>query len=507
MTFAKSIRLAGVAVATVAALVLVGCSGGGGGGQTSAPDEDRTLRLSLQAPPSNFSIGSWSGGDATLFLSVYDTLVHRELDGSLAGGIAEEWEYNEDLTELTLHIRDGVEFTNGETLDAQAVVDSLEVAREGSSTSANLASVSAVEAVDDATVLITLSQPDAAIIPAFSSSVGAIGAPEVLTAESSQLEPVGSGPYTLNADASTAGSKYVLERNDDFYAIDKYPYSTVEVQIIPDPTAVQNALRAGQLDYAGLSSASQAAQFPAADFTTGNNLPGALGVLWLVDREGAVVPALGDERVRQAINLALDREGMAEGLGAGFMNATEQIFSPSGGAYSDALNGTYDFDVAEAKSLMAEAGYADGFDVTMPSTVVSTQFEATLTQSLGDIGIRVTWESVPFQDFYAKVFGGSYGMFFMYNGFGGSDSQDYNASMSGVFNPFHSTTPELETLAAEANVSQDADAYGALNEYLVDNAWFAPLVYVTSLYAVPNTVTYTPPVVGNQTVQPFAPAD
>nr|WP_314841441.1 ABC transporter substrate-binding protein [uncultured Microbacterium sp.] len=505
MSHAKRRRGAGIAMVAAVAVALTGCAGGSGSNASSDGGDD-TLRIALNAPPSNFSIGSWSGGDATPFLSVYDTLFHRDIDGTLKGGIAEEWKYDESLTELTLTVRDGVEFTNGEKLDAEAVVDSLEVARAGSSTSANLASISAVTAADESTVIISLSKPDASLVPQLAGTPGAIGAPEVLTAESSKLQPVGSGAYTLS-EKTTTGSKYVYEKNDDYYDAANYPFEVVEIQIIQDPTAAQNALKAGQIDVVGLSSQDQVAQFPKAEFTTGNNLPGTVGALWIVDREGTVVPALADERVRQAINLAFDREAIASGLGEGFLNPTEQVFSPSGAAYDEGLNDTYAQDVEEAKSLLADAGYPDGFEVTMPSTVVSTQFEPAIGQALGDIGVTVTWESVPFQDFYAKVFGGSYGMFFMFNGLSGSDAVDNNAVLSGVFNPFGSTTPELQALQEEANVAQGDDAFRGVNEYLVEQAWFAPLFYITSLYAVSNDIVYTPPVVGNQNVLPFAPAE
>ena len=280
------------------------------------------------------------------------------------------------------------------------------------------------------------------------STAGGVGAPSVLTAESSKLEPVGSGPYVLNLDETTAGSDYVLEKNDEFWNADAYPFETVDIKVIADPTAATNAFKAGQLDYVGLISENDESQYPEDKFTVGNNKPGAIAVLWLVDRDGTVVPALKDERVRQAINLAFDRDTIAAKLGAGSMSPTEQVVSPTGGAWSDDINETYSFDVDKAKELMADAGYADGFDVTMPSTVVSTQFEPVITQSLADIGITVTWETVPFQDFYAKVFGGSYGMFFMFNGFSGSDASDVNASLTGLFNPFQSTTPELQELLA-----------------------------------------------------------
>jgi peptide/nickel transport system substrate-binding protein len=279
---------------------------------------------------------------------------------------------------------------------------------------------------------------------------------------------------------------------------------------MPDPTAVSNALLAGQLDYAGLQSADARAQFPEGQFTTGTNNPTAVGALFIVDREGAMVPALADERVRRAINLAIDREGIAENLNPGTNHPTNQIFSPEGEAFSEELLEETPYDVEEAKELMAEAGYADGFTVTMPSTVVSTAYESAITQSLSDIGIEVTWESVPFQDFYAKVFGGNYAMFFMFNGFGGADAMDFKAAQSGVFNPFSTTTPELEALVAAADSApeeEQGEAFRAVNEYLVDEAWYAPISYVTGFYAVPTTVDYTPPVVFGQSVLPFAPAE
>ena len=502
----RSKRVALVSVAAAVAFVLAGCSSSSGGTQSTASSGPHTLRLSVQAPPSNLSIGNYSGGDATIFLSVYDTILHRDQKGVTTPGIADKWQYNSGLTELTLHVRSGQKFSNGEALDAQAVAASLEAARKGPSTAQNLASIASVTAKDASTVVIDLKQPDAAIVPTLAGTVGAVGAPSVLTADSSKLDPIGSGPYVLDKAKTTAGSKYVLEKNDRYWDKSAFPFTSVNVQVIADQTAVQNAIKAGQLDYAGLSSKDLAAQFPKSQYTTGSNKPGVVGVLWFADHAGKIVPALSDKRVRQAINLAFDRATIAKKVGPGYMTPTEQLVSPLGGAWDKSLNDTYGYNVKKAKQLLADAGYANGFSVTMPSTVLSTQFEPVITQSLADIGITVKWESVPFQDFYAKVFGGSYGMFFMYNGFAASDPVDINASLSGVFNPFQDTTPELQSLLAKANVSTKADAFADVNKYLVDDAWAAPIVNIASLYVVPNTVTYTPPLVPNQDVRPWAPA-
>ncbi|HWS49453.1 MAG TPA: ABC transporter substrate-binding protein [Microbacterium sp.] len=509
MKFSRPARGAFVAAIAALALTLTAC-GGATPSDDAADSGPQTLRLSQAAPPSNFQIGAYSGGDATIFLSTYDTIVHKGADGSLEPGIAESWEYDESRTKLTLSIREGMTFSSGGPVDAAAVAASLEAAKVGASTQQNFALLSSVEAVDESTVVVTLSQPDAAFVPSLSSTPGAVGDPELLTSEESKLWPVGSGPYTLEQEESTVGSKYVLKKNDEHWNADDYPYETVEVQIIQDPSASQNAVLSGQLDYTGLQSKDSTSQFPEAKFTTGQNLPSTVAALWLVDREGSVVPALADVRVRQAINLALDREAIAKNLNPGTNVPTNQVFSPEGGVYDEELLDKTAYDVEAAKKLLAEAGYADGFEVAMPSVQgFTTTYESAIQQSLADIGITVTWESVPFQDFYAKILGGSYGMFFMFNGFSGSDAQDHNAATNGIFNPFLSAPPEYEELVAAANAASEdeqASAFSAVNEYFVDEAWYAPISTVAGFYAVPKTVDYTPSLQFGVSVKPYQPA-
>ena len=504
MRFNKRARV--TALALVASVALAGCTPSGP--DDSNGGEEQTLRLAVQAPPTSFAIGGWGGGEAYLFLSVYDTILQRAVDGEIEPAIAESWNYSEDSTVLTFDIRDGMEFSDGNPVDAEAVAASLDAARQSPALSGQMSSIAAIEATDESTVVMTLSKPDAALVPLLTGIAGAIGSPEVLTDESSQLEPVGSGAYVLDQDGTTVGSKYTLTRNDDNWNAAAYPYETIEFQVIPDPTAVQNGLKSGQLDFAGVAE-DLLSQFPEDKFTTGNSNPQAVGALWLVDREGTIVPALADVRVRQAINLALDRDLITSSLNAGSSTATNQVYSPLGDAFREDLLETYAYDLDEARSLMEDAGYGDGFSVTMPSTSISTTYESTITQMLGEIGVVVTWESVPFQDFYAKVLGGSYGMFYMFNGLSGSDAQDTLASLQGLFNPFSSTTPELQELIDSANAASLADqgeAFGAVNEYFVDEAWYAPIASVTGFYVTTKDVTFTPPLVGSQTIRPFAPA-
>jgi peptide/nickel transport system substrate-binding protein len=235
-----------------------------------------------------------------------------------------------------------------------------------------------------------------------------------------------------------------------------------------------------------------------------------VGALWFPDQaEGKLLPALKDLRVRQAINMVFDREAIATKLLGPGSGPTNQLINPSSAAFNEDLLSETPFDVAKAKSLMAEAGYADGFAVTMPSTVVSTQVESTITQSLKEIGIDVTWEPVAFQDFYAKVYGGSYGMFYMVNGLSSFAATDINGGLSGVYNPTGYSTPDLDALRKTADAASEADqpaAFEKVSEYLVDQAWAAPLLYSSGFWVAAKRVTYTSPTQYNLNLLPYAPA-
>ncbi|MGA1836502.1 ABC transporter substrate-binding protein [Herbiconiux sp. 11R-BC] len=496
-----------IAIAAAALLVLSGC---GASGAVPAGAAKTTLNLSVQAPTADLSVGNFTGGDPSIFLAVFDRLVTQGVDGALEPGIAESWEYTAGNTVLTFHIRDGQTFSDGEALNADAVVQSIEVARTGAASAAQLSAIESVAASDESTVVITLSRPDGALIYQLAGTNGVIAAPKTLGTEASKLDPIGSGPYVLDQAGSTVGSVYLLKKNPDHWNAAAYKFESVKVAVIADPTAVQNALKTGQLDFGTLSSPDLLSQFPESDFHSGTSNPSAVGGLFIVDRKGLVVPALADIRVRQAINLAIDRDTIVSKLTPGVGTPTSQMASPIGEAYDESLTEEYAYNVDKAKQLMADAGYADGFSLTMPSTVLSQTFDATIAQQLSDIGITVNYETVPFQDLYAKLYAGAYGMFWLYNGYGGSDAKDMTQILAGSFNPQGTTTPELEALLATANSASLDDqgaAYGAVNKYYVDNAWFAPVTAATGIWVASNAIDYTSPVVYGESILAWQPAN
>jgi ABC-type transport system substrate-binding protein len=502
----KRFVLAGTALAMSVGLVLTGCSGGATPTDSAA---ETTLNLSQTAQPSDLSIGNFGGGDATIYLSVYEGLLNQDINGALSPGIATSWETSSDGLVTTFQIREGQEFSDGEPVDADAVVASLEVSRQGVGSAGQLSTIESVTAPDDSTVVITLTRPDASILYQLAGTPGAIGAPDYLTEESSKLEPIGSGPYIFDKDASSIGSLYVLEKNPDYWNTEAFPFSTVNFRILVDTTAMTNAMKSGQLDFTVLSNPADVDQYPSPQFTTGDTLPSTTALIVIDDRAGAVVPALADVRVRQAINLAFDRTLISENLAPG-STPTVQMANPNGDIYSEALDDLYEFNVEEARELMADAGYADGFTVTMPSSAFSTQFDSTVSQQLGAIGIEVVYETVPIQDLFTKLYAGTYGMFFYYNGFSGSDAKDMGQVLTGSFNPFNYTTPELDALLEQANsapASEQAAAFGAVNEYITEQGWFVPLINLGGAFVTSSSVEYTPSVATYINLLPYAPAN
>ena len=493
------LRLAIAAAVSVAALSLTAC-----GGTPAAPGDGSddgastaTLSLAVNSAPRSLDPAQLDGGaQAYVWGLIYDSLLYRDNAGELQPNAAESWEYSEDGLTLTFTLREGMTFSSGDPVTAEAVRATLvRNAETPGQQQEKMVAVESVEAPDDRTVVVNFSTPDPAFLANMAIDPGVIADPKTVDEDRTATDPVGSGPYTLNTDKSVTGSTYVLERRDDYWNLDAYPFKTVTVKVLQDPTAAINALKTGEVDAATVT-ASQLDQFAADPNFEQFPVPGAAtGYLNLADRDGTVVPALSDPRVRQAINYAFDRDAIVEKLLFDKGRATVQTFNPNGDAYVEDLETTYDYDPDRAKELLAEAGYADGFAVSMPSTPMSMQFEPTISQSLADIGIDVTWESVPPQNATASLATGEYGMYFFLLGSDASTAREVVTRLhSSSQNPFDWTTPELTELENAASTEPDetarAETYKELNTYVVDNALFAPIFSLTNTWVTAKDVKY-----------------
>ncbi|UGQ13445.1 ABC transporter substrate-binding protein [Yinghuangia sp. ASG 101] len=495
-TLPRSRRLRRYApVAALTSCVLLTTAACGGAADKPAAGTDK-LALAVLGAPNSFEVTQLSDGQpAYIWNSVYDTLLYTDNKGQLQPNAAESWGYTDGGRTLTLKLRTGMKFSNGHGVNAAGVKASLDYVRTTPGSQQNsLDAIDAIEAPDDTTVVLKLKHPDASLLPSLSMGAGAIADPETMKDPSAALNPIGSGPYILDKAATVNGSSYLLKKRDDYWNAAAYPFETVEVKVMGDRTAAVNALQDGQLN-AGTVESTQVDQVKGAGFDVTVVPATSVGTLVLADRDGSVVKPLSDVRVRQAINMAFDRQKMVSQFLRGVGRPTAQIVNPKSAEYDPALDTAYPFDPAAAKKLLADAGYADGFSVTMPSLYYTKPFEPTIGQALKDIGIEVTWEPVPAQNNSIALTSGKYGMYFTADGLNAvpNDAKKY-FSPQGIRNPFHTQNPEISGLLLEASGEQDpakaTDAFKKINTYGTQNAWYAPVFYIGSSWVTKKGITY-----------------
>lgn len=477
------------ATIAIAALALTGCAGAGDDG-SGASESGRADRLTLTAiiGPTSYDIGQGAeyGNRSPFFQAVFDTLLQKNAAGEIEPWLATEWEYNDDNTVLTLTLRDDVEFTDGTPLDADAVVASLERFRDGTAPQAATLAGKEFAAVDPTTVTITQPTPDPSLVNLLSIAPGLIQAPSTFDDPDSATEPVGSGPYILDTAATVTGTTYVYTANPDYWNPDAVKYDNLTINVIEDPTATLNALKAGEANGAKIVNNDTIPEIEASGWTIESNELDFQGLL-LFDRAGTMAPELADVRVRQAINMAFDREALLDALQAGYGTVTEQVFPETSVGYDEALDSTYGYDPEAAKELLAEAGYPDGFTLDMMSTpAFQTTFDL-VAQQLADIGITVNYTDPGTGNFITDMLAPKYPATWMaleQN----PDWQLINFMIApqATFNPFRSQDPQVDEYIATIQMGGD-DAEQAtkdLNAYIVEQAWFAPFFRVQGTYAV-----------------------
>lgn len=476
------------AVVVAALLPLTSC-----GAPASTPPGSATLTLGVQAPPNSFDpVQLLEGQQMYIWSAIYDTLLYSDNDAVLRPNAAESWQYSDDARKLTLKLRSGMKFSSGAPVTAAAVKTTIDRTKTTPGPlQSNLGSLQSVEAPDDGTVVLNLSRPDPNLLGSLAQGNGVIGDPATLTSPNTALDPVGSGPYTLDRQATVNGSKYVLQRRVDYWNAAAYPAKTVTVRVIPDRTALFNALLSGEVD-AGSVDANQAQAAQKAGLTLKRVDGTAVGEFVLADRGGKLAPALADVRVRRAINMAFDRKKIVDKIIGGLGQPTTQMFNPKSPAYIPELNDKYPYDPAAARRLMAEAGYANGFSLTIPANVMSQMVQPTITQALADIGITANWKPVPPQDGTQT---GEYPVYFNIAGtVPAPRTVNSKLAPAGSTNPFKFQTPELNSLIDKAAATTDADQageiYRQINTYVVDNAWFAPLFTSSSNWVTRGKVTF-----------------
>ena len=472
-----------IAAVAVTALALTGCSGS----QSTPKASSATLTLNNSGDITSWDPSAMKEGSVIQYAeAIYDPLLKKSADSKLEGNLATKWSYNKDLTELTLTLTEGIKFSDGSAFNADAVKANLEDRKKGAGSASETAkSFQDIQAVSPTEVKILLAAPDPGLLAALATYTGFMASPKAIAAGTIGKTPVGSGPYTLDKK-TVSGTSYVFDKKPGYWDKKAYPFSTVIIKPIVDFTAAFNALSTGQTEFM-YATADMADKAKAAGLTV-QTIPGEWQGIILQDRAGTIVPALKDVRVRQAINLALDKKTILKGFYQGYGQVSTQTFNPSSQAWVPKLNSKYPYDVAQAKKLLSEAGYAKGF--TLP-VVYSSGFQEPLIPILKQY---LTAVGITLQPVLAGTFAN--GGLKVYN-----DSAAFILSFStnipawtdvlnkltptSLWNGLGYSDPTVNKYLDEIPKSQGADQtklYQELNTYIVDQAWFAPIATLQNVY-------------------------
>ena len=370
-----------------------------------------TLVIALDRDPQRLDPNFVRSVEAeTTSQSLYDPLINLDPSGAPVPSLASSWSFPDELT-MTLELRQGVEFHNGEPFNAESAKVSVERVKSeehGSHLRGQYSSIESVEIVDDYNVTFHLSQPDAALIynltrlmmipPGYHAEVGDEGV---------EAAPVGTGPFMFVS--YTVDDEVVLERNPNYWPdspkgqpmVDK-----VRIRVIPEGTVRIAELTTGGVHIADTVSADQKSLIEAAGLTLVNFYDGKPSWMILnrlgvgVDAEAATgdqavqYTALQDKRVAQALNYAVNRQAIIDSLFGGDAIALGQPFGPGGFGYP-ADDEPYPYDPDQAKALLAEAGYPDGFHLDILATsTANLDAVAAVMGDFEEIGIRPKLEVI-----------------------------------------------------------------------------------------------------------------
>ncbi|MFD5160859.1 ABC transporter substrate-binding protein [Streptomyces hawaiiensis] len=505
---------AAIAVVAATALVLTACSGGASskGGARSVGD-DLTFGAPLSPPSLNPAVGDPSYD--SFYQWAYDPLVVMQPDGTFGPGLAVKWGYvgkGNRAYELTL--RKDVKFSDGTALDAKAVKTYLDYERSQKTggVAGLLGNVESVKATGPLTVRLKLRASDPNLTFAFAQAFGAgnIASPKAL-AKPASLDngTAGAGPYMLDATRTVASDHYTFVPNPHYWNKDRQHWKQVTIRVIPNSSSMVQAMRAGQIQAAlGDATTLQAAADAGLTVLAPQQ---AMTGLNLADRQGKISKPLSDVRVRRALNYAVDRKAIAKALYGDEKLALAQYALPGQAGYDASFDATYPYDPARAKSLLAEAGYPDGFTLpVLDTTVVGLDKMAqAVSGQLSKVGVKLRITTKPSaNDYFVAMVSGKYPAPVIAYGLANMATLHVGVvNPQGPFNPFHTSDPHLDELYKQYFAADEKDSAALqkqINAYLMKQAWALPVVGAPLSYYLAKGLTGLEATTANSGVPTFA---
>ncbi|MGE5262905.1 MAG: ABC transporter substrate-binding protein [Acidobacteriota bacterium] len=329
---------------------------------------------------------------------IYENLTMVDNDVNVKPQLAESWNISNDGVVYTFNLRKGVKFHNGKEMDADDVKYSLARVLDekvGSGGRGDLIMIKQMDVVDKYTIKITLTEPTGPFLINLAGRYNAIIPKDsATTGDTLRRTDVGTGPFMV--EEFVPAQRLVLKKFADYWDKPKPYLDKLTIQVIPDEQTALAGLRSGTIDFVGIEDAKNYLLVKDDKSLVATRTPA-------IKIETMELPAdfkpVNDPKVRQAILLGIDKPaimqaaimGLGQLVGGGIPPAMKYWYVPQ-----DQLP-NQKRDVAQAKKLLAEAGYPNGFDLKLRTIVGFPTMAAdasVIAANLKEIGINVTVETV-----------------------------------------------------------------------------------------------------------------
>ena len=516
-------------------LVLSAC-GGGAPAETEAPAEEAAATeapaATEEAPAgpvvlkyaSAANITTWDpiasfSTEAAYMANMYEQLVRVNPPGSAepySPLLAESWEKSDDGLVWTFKLRPNVKFHDGETMNADAVVKSIMLAKETAGASFIWLPLSTVEAVDDLTVKFTLAWAQPLELILGSEYAAYIISPKALDAAAADENfwtsgvSAGTGPYMI--ESYTPDQELVLTQFTEYWGgWEDGQYEKVLVTFVPEATTRQQLLEGGEVDLVTSVPADSFGSFESnSDYFTSLE-PALFNYTAFFNTLKA---PLDDPKVRQALSYAMPYEDIIA-IGASGRGTQSRGPVPAGVfPYSEDVP-QYTYDLEKAKALLAEAGHeGGGFSLKLTyasENSIEEAFAPLIKDSFSQIGVDVTIEALEFtqqwelaksdpanaQDIFLLLYWPTYsdaGADNMWSMFYGNPENPGNLNAT-KFNLSYWMNEDYNALMDEASTLSGTDVEAARAKYaeaqtlLVDEAPAAFLFDTMVAFVIPNHVS------------------
>lgn len=397
----------------------------------------QVLKIALSSEPTSADphYHKQTSNDA-LSAHIYESLINRDADMKLIPGLAASWKNIDDLT-WQLDLQKGVKFSNGEPFTSQDVLFSVcrtlnNKTNITSSYTHASKTFSDVQAPDEHTIIIKTKTPFPLLpaelarqLPIIWNGIASHGAlsfdPEKgcgVTGEwptntdfNSGKAAIGTGPYTLKA--YVPGTVIDLVRNENYWG-GKPAWAEVKLLPVPNAGARMTGLLAGDYDLVENPAARDLPRIKSNPEFAYTIKPSTRLIFFQLDTGRDVSPMvkaangknpLQDIRVRRALNMAIDRQTITDRIMAGMATPTTQ-YMPGDMFGALAQDPVIKYDPEAAKKLLAEAGYPDGFEMTISTTnsryINDSQVSQAVAQYFSRIGVKTSVDAMPSSVYFPK---------------------------------------------------------------------------------------------------------